>query len=213
MRHGRVASNPHLHPDPPPPPHPTHSPIPRSAGLKAYATGFTQEALSVCREACGGHGYAAINRLGQLRSDHDIFQTFEGDNTVLLQQVGMCGCGRAVFVLWFCWCEWLSGSVVPVALEQASGKRKTHHSRVKHTSLMQVTGTLLKGYKARFKGAPISSTVNYLRQYVSVSQQPVCCLMAAPCRRTHCVAALRATSRYLTHGPPHPCAPTPTTTL
>ena len=33
----------------------------------------------------------------------------------------------------------------------------------------QVTGTLLKGYKARFKGAPISSTVDYLKQYVSVS--------------------------------------------
>jgi hypothetical protein len=32
-------------------------------------------------------GYAAVNRLGALRSDHDIFQTFEGDNTVLLQQV------------------------------------------------------------------------------------------------------------------------------
>jgi hypothetical protein len=42
---------------------------------------------------------------------------------------------------------------------------------------LQVTGTLLKGYKARFKGAPISSTVNYLKQYVSVSHDHGCLSM------------------------------------
>ena len=58
-----------------------------SSGLKPMVTWATHEAIDVCREACGGHGYSAINRLGELREDHDVWKTFEGDNTVLLQQV------------------------------------------------------------------------------------------------------------------------------
>ncbi|KAL8475071.1 hypothetical protein ACS0TY_031479 [Phlomoides rotata] len=58
-----------------------------SAGLKSYITSYTAKALSTCRESAGGHGYAAVNRFGSLRNDHDVFQTFEGDNTVLLQQL------------------------------------------------------------------------------------------------------------------------------
>ncbi|GFH08698.1 acyl-coenzyme A oxidase, partial [Haematococcus lacustris] len=59
--------------------------------------------------------YAAVNRLGALRSDHDIFQTFEGDNTVLLQQV---------------------------------------------------TALLLKEYRTQFQGAPLSSTLHFLGQWL-----------------------------------------------
>ncbi|KAL9655566.1 hypothetical protein ABK040_002233 [Willaertia magna] len=58
-----------------------------SAGFKAILTWDTQNYLQVVRELCGGHGYSAYNRLGTLREDHDIFQTFEGDNTVLIQQL------------------------------------------------------------------------------------------------------------------------------
>jgi len=55
--------------------------------LKAYATWHTTDTLQEAREACGGLGYRADNRLGRLRADTDIFTTFEGDNTVLLLQV------------------------------------------------------------------------------------------------------------------------------
>ena len=64
------------------------------AGLKAYTTTYTAKSLNICRESCGGHGYAAVNRLGQLRSDHDIFQTFEGESLAgyILSQLGVVRC-------------------------------------------------------------------------------------------------------------------------
>ncbi len=58
-----------------------------AAGLKAYATWNTTHTLQECREACGGNGYLAENRLGTLKADTEIFTTFEGDNTVLMQLV------------------------------------------------------------------------------------------------------------------------------
>ncbi len=58
-----------------------------AAGLKAFATWNTTETLQECREACGGKGYLSENRIEGLKNDTDIYTTFEGDNTVLLQLV------------------------------------------------------------------------------------------------------------------------------
>lgn len=55
------------------------------AGLKAGATWHVTRTLQACREACGGQGYLSVNRLGDAKSDTDVFTTFEGDNTVLMQ--------------------------------------------------------------------------------------------------------------------------------
>jgi acyl-CoA oxidase len=59
----------------------------RAAGLKAVATWHATRTIQTCREACGGAGYLAENQLPQLKADTDVFTTFEGDNTVLLQLV------------------------------------------------------------------------------------------------------------------------------
>ncbi len=58
-----------------------------AAGLKAMGTWLGNQTIQECREACGGAGYLAENRLGPLKADADVFQTYEGDNTVLLQLV------------------------------------------------------------------------------------------------------------------------------
>lgn len=58
-----------------------------AAGLKSFATWNTTATLQECREACGGKGYLSENRIERLKNDTDIYTTFEGDNTVLLQLV------------------------------------------------------------------------------------------------------------------------------
>ncbi len=54
-----------------------------AAGMKAQTTWHAMETIQTARECCGGAGYIAANRLGELRNDMDVFTTFEGDNTVL----------------------------------------------------------------------------------------------------------------------------------
>jgi acyl-CoA oxidase len=58
-----------------------------AAGLKSFSTWNTTATLQECRECCGGKGYLSENRIDALKNDTDIFTTFEGDNTVLMQLV------------------------------------------------------------------------------------------------------------------------------
>jgi acyl-CoA oxidase len=51
------------------------------------STWHATSAIQTAREACGGAGYLAENLLPALKADTDVFTTFEGDNTVLLQLV------------------------------------------------------------------------------------------------------------------------------
>lgn len=58
-----------------------------AAALKSRASTHAVATARAGREACGGKGYAAENRFAALCADAEVFQTFEGDNTVLLQLV------------------------------------------------------------------------------------------------------------------------------
>jgi acyl-CoA oxidase len=58
-----------------------------AAAIKSYSTWFTNATIQECREACGAKGYLWENRIASYKADADIFATFEGDNTVLMQLV------------------------------------------------------------------------------------------------------------------------------
>ena len=75
-------------------------------GSRPSPPGTPRRRIQACREACGGQGYLVGNRFAALKADTDVFTTFEGDNTVLLQlvakgllsefrqEVGDMNCGR-----------------------------------------------------------------------------------------------------------------------
>ncbi len=58
-----------------------------AAAMKVANTAHATATIQTCREACGGAGYMWDNRFALLKADTDVFTTFEGDNTVLLQLV------------------------------------------------------------------------------------------------------------------------------
>ena len=59
-----------------------------AAALKPLSTWNALDTIQECREAAGGAGFLAENRLVGLHQDLDVYVTFEGDNNVLLQLVG-----------------------------------------------------------------------------------------------------------------------------
>jgi acyl-CoA oxidase len=63
----------------------THS---TSAGLKAFCTWATLDAIEKTRQACGGHGYSSYVGLAPMGQDFAVHCTWEGDNTILALQSG-----------------------------------------------------------------------------------------------------------------------------
>lgn len=57
-----------------------------SCAAKPLCGWLARDAIQNCREACGGHGYLKAAGIGDLRNDNDANCTFEGENSLLLQQ-------------------------------------------------------------------------------------------------------------------------------
>jgi len=55
--------------------------------IKPIASWLLEEAVSVCRERCGGQGYLSANRFGVFLGLAHAAMTAEGDNSVLMQKV------------------------------------------------------------------------------------------------------------------------------
>jgi len=65
-----------------------------AAGIKALASWHAIDASQQARECCGGLGFLTENQIATIRRDIDVFATFEGDNTVLMNLVAKNKLGR-----------------------------------------------------------------------------------------------------------------------
>lgn len=58
-----------------------------TSGFKIVCGEHAETCCRIARIACGGHGYSWDNQFGKMHADIDIYQTFEGDNNLLRQEV------------------------------------------------------------------------------------------------------------------------------
>ncbi|KAF9952078.1 fatty-acyl coenzyme A oxidase [Modicella reniformis] len=80
-----------------------------SAGLKAFCTWSTLNAIEACRQTLGGHGYSAYTGLATTYNDFAVHCTWEGDNTILTLQLGR--------YLVSCYREALNGKAQPEGVD------------------------------------------------------------------------------------------------
>ncbi|XP_047988206.1 peroxisomal acyl-coenzyme A oxidase 3 [Leguminivora glycinivorella] len=57
-----------------------------SSAAKPLSGWTARDGIQNCRECCGGHGYLKAAGIGELRNDNDANCTYEGENSMLLQQ-------------------------------------------------------------------------------------------------------------------------------